>query len=201
MYRNEQSQEKVNNEPSQDFLEVQMAKVWTQEQDNILIDNYEQFKELGPKPCFELMCELIPGKNPRQCYRRAKLLKLMEQGVAVAREISQQLFSEKQGDIVKAKGALAMKHFLNAKIKNGPLPTSSLDKHFEFMSKVKSQFAKFKEEEENLLLFGKQEEVADYQRIPIDCTIVLTTRDDFDLVRDNDFKRLLASIDIKQTPS
>lgn len=102
MYRNEQSQEKVNSEPSQDILEVQMAKVWTQEQDNILIDNYEQFKELGPKPCFELMSELIPGKNPKQCYRRAKLLKLMEQGVASAREISHQLFSEKQGDIVKA---------------------------------------------------------------------------------------------------
>lgn len=94
-----------------------------------------------------------------------------------------------------------MKHFLNAKIKNGAVSTSSLEKHFEFMSKVKSQFAKFKEEEENLLLFGKQEEVADYQRTPIDCTIVLTTRDDFDMVRDNDFKRLLASIDIKQTPS
>lgn len=29
--------------------------VWTEDDDSILIDNYDQFKGLGKKTCFELM--------------------------------------------------------------------------------------------------------------------------------------------------
>jgi hypothetical protein len=54
-----------------------------------LIDNYEQFKDLGKVKCFEFLAHLIDGKKARQCYNRAKLLKLISSGVGAAREISQ----------------------------------------------------------------------------------------------------------------
>jgi hypothetical protein len=54
------------------------------------------FKDLDKKKCFEFLAELIGGgKKPKQCYKRAKLLKLTVEGAAVARERSNLLNSEK----------------------------------------------------------------------------------------------------------
>lgn len=44
--------------------------------DEILIQNYKDFKDLGTKSCFELLAALIPGTTAKQCYKRGKLLKL-----------------------------------------------------------------------------------------------------------------------------
>lgn len=45
--------EKPKNE--EDEFKKRMKQVWTSEQDNILIDHYDQFKDLGTKPCFEFL--------------------------------------------------------------------------------------------------------------------------------------------------
>ena len=131
----------------------------TQEQDNTLIDNYEPFKELGNKRCFTYIAQLIDGKKPKECYSRAKILKLIKLGPAAAKEISQQLFQEKKGDISRAKIAFALKQFLSAKFKSGTKVTIA---HIAFLTQISSNFQKFQLAEENLLLFGTQQEIQDY---------------------------------------
>lgn len=54
----------------------------------MLIDNYDQFKDLDTRKCFKFLSELIDGKSPKMCYKRAKLLKLIKYGTSAAREIS-----------------------------------------------------------------------------------------------------------------
>ena len=65
------------------------------------------------------------------------------------------------------------------------------------MGRVKDRFVAFKQEEENLLLFGKQEEVADYQRQGIDFTVVITEKEEFHMLKDVEFLKFLSSLDIK----
>ena len=65
------------------------------------------------------------------------------------------------------------------------------------MERVKDRFVSFKQEEENLLLFGKQEEVADYQRQGIDFTVVITQKEEFDMLKDLEFLKFLSTLDIK----
>jgi hypothetical protein len=84
------------------------------------------------------MAELISGKTPKECYQRAKILKLIKHGAAAARVISQQLFAEKAGDIFKAKVACALKQYLQAKIKQGTIQTTKLDPQFRLLDRVKS---------------------------------------------------------------
>jgi hypothetical protein len=72
----------------EDALEDKLKKVWTQEEDNILIDNYDNFKDLDTKKCFSFIAAIIEGRKPKECYKRAKLLKLIKLGTSAAREIS-----------------------------------------------------------------------------------------------------------------
>jgi len=124
-----------------------VLNVWTQDEDALLIDNYEQFKELPKRERFEYLATLITNKSPKECYRRAKILKIKSLGKDGARQISQQLFLEKKGDITRAKVAFALKQFLSVKGKNaGP--------YVNYLHKIAGDFQKFKQEEENLLLFG-----------------------------------------------
>lgn len=127
------------------------------------------------------------------------MLKLIKQGAAAAREISRTLNTEKSGDIFKAKIALALKQFLTSKLKHGQSSAKQLDFNFSFMQEALKGFVQFKEAEETLLLFGKQEEIADYQREGIEYTVVMTKKEEFDLVRDIDFIRFMAALDIKQS--
>ena len=85
-----EDEEQLNKQaPAQDIDIDDIIKYqWTQEQDNTLIDNYEQFKDLGKKKCFTFLSTLIGGKLPKECYKRAKILKLIKHGTAAAREIS-----------------------------------------------------------------------------------------------------------------
>ena len=73
-------------------------KQWTQKQDDILIENYQNFASLEKKSRFTFLAELVGGgKTYKDCYNRAKLLKLKKGTVAEAKEISSNLLS-KQGE-------------------------------------------------------------------------------------------------------
>ena len=52
---------------------------WTEQLDLVLIENYKDFESLGKKQCFDILGQLvsIPYK---ECYKRAKLLKLVDSG-------------------------------------------------------------------------------------------------------------------------
>ena len=62
-----------------------LINVWTQDKDALLIDNYEQFKELPKRERFEYLATLITNKSPKECYRRAKILKIKSLGKDGAR--------------------------------------------------------------------------------------------------------------------
>ena len=53
-------------------------KQWTQNEDEILIDNYPQFRDLDKKLCFKMLAEMLGTKSGKDCYKRAKVLKLKE---------------------------------------------------------------------------------------------------------------------------
>jgi len=73
---------------------------WTQKQDEILIENYQNFANLEKKSRFTFLAELVGcGKTYKDCYNRAKLLKLKNGTIAEAKEISSNLLSNsKQGE-------------------------------------------------------------------------------------------------------
>jgi len=63
-----------------------------------LIENYQNFSSLEKKSRFTFLAELVGGgKTYKECYKRAKLLKLKKGTVAQAKEISSNLLS-RQGE-------------------------------------------------------------------------------------------------------
>ena len=61
---------------------------WTQKQDEVLIENYQNFANLEKKSRFTFLAELVGGqKTYKDCYNRAKLLKLKNGTIDQAKEI------------------------------------------------------------------------------------------------------------------
>ncbi len=60
-----------------------------------MIENYQNFASLEKKSRFTFLAELVGGnKTYKDCYNRAKLLKLKKGSVAEAKEISSNLLSK-----------------------------------------------------------------------------------------------------------
>ena len=112
--RANEDQDEIKHTQQQQEVDINaiMKQQWTEEEDNVLINNYEQFKDLGIKKCFIFMSQLLEKKSPKQCFKRAKILKLIKHGATVAREISQQLNLEKAGELTSAKVAISLKQFM-----------------------------------------------------------------------------------------
>lgn len=89
---------------------------WTQDKDEILINNYKQFESLGKKSCFSLLSQLIPGTTPKECYYRGKQLKLKSSNEEDARTLSRKLIGEASHTFTDKKVAIALQKFINAKI-------------------------------------------------------------------------------------
>lgn len=91
-------------------------KVWTEDEDNILIDNYESFKSLDKKSRFELLAQLLTGKTAKECYYRAKELRLKKKGADYARDKSKVLTSLNDRVIRDLKISSGVRKFLTTKI-------------------------------------------------------------------------------------
>lgn len=76
-----------------DGAEKAQAK-WTQEKDEILINNYRNFESLGTRSCFELLAALIPGTTAKGCHHRGKQLQLKKLSAEEAMKLSRSLISE-----------------------------------------------------------------------------------------------------------
>lgn len=48
-------------------------------------------------------------------------------------------------------------------------------------------------------MFGKQDDIADCQREVIDYSVVITEKEEFDFLKDQDFIRLFSGLHIKQS--
>jgi len=65
----------------------------------VLIENYQNFASLEKKSRFTFLAELVGGgKTYKDCYNRAKLLKLKKGTMAEAKEISTNLLSKVGGE-------------------------------------------------------------------------------------------------------
>jgi hypothetical protein len=70
---------------------------WTQEQDDILIDNYQQFSSLPKKERFMMLAELVGGgKTYQEVHKRAKQLKVKKADREKSKAISGQLQANQQ---------------------------------------------------------------------------------------------------------
>ena len=76
-----------------------------------------------------------------------------------------------------------------------------LKKQLAFIESVRDGFIEFKQAEENLFLFGLQQDISDYQRANISYTVIITDRNDFEMLKDPDFVRFLSTINIKYSES
>lgn len=61
---------------------------WTLDKDEIIINNYPNFVNLGKKGCFEMISMLIEGTTPKQCYERGKLLGVKKLSIDEQKAIS-----------------------------------------------------------------------------------------------------------------
>ena len=85
---------------------------WTQDKDEILINNYAQFESLGKKACFEMLAMLLEGTTARQCYDRGKQLGIKKLSADEARERSRKLLSEESKQLTDKKVAFAVQKFI-----------------------------------------------------------------------------------------
>ncbi len=74
-------------------------------------------------------------------------------------------------------------------------------KQLTFIERIRDGFIEFKQAEENLFLFGLQSDISDYQRANIHYTVIITDRDEFELLKDADFVRFLSTLNIKYSES
>ena len=81
---------------------------WTQEKDEILINNYKSFENLGTKGCFELLAALIPEMTANECYKRGKQLKLKKMTAEESKAISKSLLSDHQSNLNERKVEIAL---------------------------------------------------------------------------------------------
>lgn len=89
---------------------------WTQKQDEILIENYQNFANLEKKSRFTFLAELVGGqKTYKDCYNRAKLLKLKNGTITEAKEISSNLLGKQGEHGLKDR---LVKHALNTLVKH-----------------------------------------------------------------------------------
>ena len=71
---------------------VEQKDQWTQEQDEILIENYQQFSSLPKKERYMVLAELVGGnKTFQDCYKRAKILKVKKADKEMSKAISTDL--------------------------------------------------------------------------------------------------------------
>ena len=63
---------------------------------------------------------------------------------------------------------------------------------------IEKGYLDFKKMEEDVLLFGNEEELYDLNRGRCEYTVVPATKEQFDLLSDPSFVSLLSSLDIKQ---
>ena len=89
---------------------------WTQEKDDILINNYAGFESLGKRACYEMLAMLIPGTTAKQCYTRGKELKLKKVTADEARVRSRKLIGEQSKQVVDKKVMFALQKFILQKL-------------------------------------------------------------------------------------
>jgi hypothetical protein len=141
---------------------------WTQDKDEILINNYSNFISLGKKGCFEMISMLIEGTTAKQCYERGKELGLKKLSVEECRARSMKLVSEhKTSSFSNKKVLYALRKFVLSKLdaSEGSLEKARVAEYIDFVKKVCADYEEFRTAEDNMVLFGGELELNDIKRV------------------------------------
>ena len=138
---------------------------WTQEKDEILINNYAGFKDLGKKACYEMLHMLIPGTTAKMCYHRGKKLGLKKLSAEEAMQKSRTLISEQSTSLSDKKILFALQKFVLAKLEQNTLSTKSeVKQYINYIEGISQDYSAFRQTEDNLVLFGGELELQDIKR-------------------------------------
>lgn len=85
---------------------------WTQEKDELLINNYPNFESLGKHACYEMLAMLLPDTTARSCYERGKKLHLKKVSADEARQRSRKLISDQSHNLTDKKVVFALQKFI-----------------------------------------------------------------------------------------
>ena len=139
-------------------------KQWTQQQDQILIDNYVQFSSLSKKDRYKMLATLVGEKTYKECYERAKQLKLKSGDVVAAKEISHELLSKQ----ARSTKNLLVKHALDWLIKSlckkeadSRINYKRIEQMCTYIQEIQAEYADYVNEKEELILFGHEKDMAD----------------------------------------
>ena len=162
----------------------------------MLINNYDEFKSLGKKQCFEILSGLVEGKTARQCYERYKKLKL-KKGTEYAKKQSTKLLSREAQAIKDCKVGLALKKMCHSLInQTGTLSKQSLEDYCAYVSQICQDHEAFLAEQENSLLFGREIDMADLRKAKVEMRVVPATRDHFKMLSQPSFTAFLGALGI-----
>ena len=180
---------------------------WTQKQDEILIENYQNFANLEKKSRFTFLAELVGGgKTYKDCYNRAKLLKLKNGTIEGAKEISSNLLSNsKHGENQGIKDRL-VSQALNTLCKHmsdrndGKVQFSQIRAMCDYLTDIQQEHMAYKKAEEDAILFGRNIDMADIQNSKnLAMRVVPVTQEEFKMLRTGAFIAFLAAFGIRRT--
>ena len=177
---------------------------WTQKQDEVLIENYQNFANLEKKSRFTFLAELVGGqKTYKDCYNRAKLLKLKNGTIDQAKEISSNMLSKK-GDHQSLKDRL-VRQALNTLCKHisdrseGKVEFEQIKKMCEFLRAIQIDHKDYKRVEEDTILFGHNLEMADMRNSKnLAMRVVPVTQEEFRMIRNGAFIAFLSAFGIRK---
>lgn len=162
--------EQVLYEESNEPEHVVEKDQWAQEQDEILIENYASLANLEKKSRFTFLAELVGGgKTYKDCYNRAKLLKLKNGTVDAAKEISRGLLS-KQGENTNLKDRLvrqalqALVKHLEERSEHKKADLVQVRAICEFLGRIEQDYTEYMRAKDDIILFGRTLEMADMNK-------------------------------------
>ena len=182
--------------------------------DELLIKNYEEFKSLGSDECYSILSSIV-GIPEDQCRARGRALKLSEDSAEKARQLSRKLVNQQTMSMTGKKMKAAMKKFIGDKMGDlaaESIQVSMIKEHVDYIQGIFDDYKDYREEEDNLILFGGNLELEDIKReaqnsstsASVDSTlmkvpfvVVPVDLNDFNKLSDIRFLRLLASFGIK----
>ena len=138
---------------------------WTQEKDEILINNYPGFKDLGKKACYEMLHMLIPETTAKMCYHRGKKLGLKKLSAEESMQRSVKLLGEQQVQMSDKKVLFALQKFVLSKMEHNSVSSKGeVKEYIKYVDGICTDYQAFRQTEDNLVLFGDELELQDIKR-------------------------------------
>jgi len=160
---------------------------WTEDEDKIIIDNFETFNSTEGIEVYEYLAQILPeaNKDAKEVKRRCKQLKIATNGTKEALERSKQLHCNDLKRLKAMKLIAASRKFFLHKINATGKENISIEEvgnYIDFIEQTQKRINEFKQLEGDLLINGdiKPDQTQDF-------TLVPNTIPEFDILTDHAF--------------